>query len=84
MCLMVITTGEQIRWDPAKEGANGLEGKNHWHRLNPESKNKLDTYLDKNGNPVPRGSGPSHIGAPQIILLPEVIIKPEKRTFLRE
>lgn len=56
-------TNEEIRFDPGKEGKSGWEGKNHWHRLNPNRTNKMDEYLDRFGNVVPRGSGPSHIGA---------------------
>ncbi|WP_127125374.1 RHS repeat domain-containing protein [Pseudoflavitalea rhizosphaerae] len=56
-------TGEKIRWDPGKQGENGWEGKNHWHRYNPNSTGKKDLYLDKSGNPVARGSHPSHIAA---------------------
>jgi RHS repeat-associated protein len=62
-------TGEEIRFDPGKEGKPGYEGKNHWHRRNPDwdpTKGKKDYYLDKDGNPVNKGSGPSHI-VPEMI-----------------
>ncbi|PUZ19246.1 RHS repeat-associated core domain-containing protein [Chitinophaga costaii] len=65
-------TKEKIRWDPRKDGAPGWEGKDHWHRYNPNSSNKGDYYLDKSGNPVPKGSGPSHIGMPK--MLNEIIV----------
>ena len=51
----------RARFDPAKEGKPGFEGKDHWHIYNPKTKNKLDTYLDKDGNPTKYGGGPSHI-----------------------
>jgi RHS repeat-associated protein len=54
-------TGEKVRFDPGKQGANGWEGKDHYHRVNPDSTGKSDYYLDVNGNPVPRGSNSSHI-----------------------
>jgi RHS repeat-associated protein len=71
-------TGEKIRFDPGKEDANGWEGKNHWHRYNPESKNKGDYYLDKNGKPVPKGSEASHLEAPKTTVLPNIIVTPER------
>lgn len=46
---------------PGKEGANGFEGMDHYHIYNPDSTGKMDYYIDKNGNPVPKGSKPSHI-----------------------
>ena len=51
----------RVRFDYAKEGAPGFEGKDHWHVYNPCTRNKTDTYLDKNGKPVKDGSEPSHI-----------------------
>lgn len=54
-------TGLEVRFDPAKEGANGFEGKDHWHVYNPNKTGKKDYYLDKDGNPVPKGSKASHI-----------------------
>ena len=54
-------TGLRIRFDPAKEGAPGVNGKDHYHVLNPDRKGKGDEYLDKNGNVVRRGSDESHI-----------------------
>lgn len=51
----------RARFDKAREGATGFEGKDHWHIYNPDRNSKLDGYLDKDGNPVADGSGPSHI-----------------------
>lgn len=54
-------TGLKVRFDPAKEGAPGFNGKDHWHVNNPNKTGKKDEYLDENGNPTPRGSNASHI-----------------------
>ncbi|CAG7648207.1 hypothetical protein PAESOLCIP111_05552 [Paenibacillus solanacearum] len=54
-------TGFKVRFDPGKEGANGFEGMDHYHFYNPNSTGKMDYYIDKSGNPVPKGSKPSHI-----------------------
>ncbi|MGD8779553.1 MAG: RHS repeat-associated core domain-containing protein [Ignavibacteria bacterium] len=54
-------TGEKVRFDKGKEGTKGNAGKDHWHRNNPNSTGKTDRYLDKSGNPVPKGSPDSHI-----------------------
>ena len=54
-------TGDKIRFDKGKPGASGHEGKDHYHRYNPNSTGKHDYYLDKKGNPVSRNSNPSHI-----------------------
>lgn len=51
----------RVRFDPAKEGKPGFEGKDHWHVRNPNTKGKQDRYLDKNGNPVKKGADESHI-----------------------
>lgn len=51
----------RVRFDAAREGAPGFEGKDHWHIYNPFTTGKKDTYLDKDGNPVKHGSGSSHI-----------------------
>jgi RHS repeat-associated protein len=58
-------TGEKIRLDNGKPGEKGHEQHDHYHRLNPNSKGKYDEYLDKNYNPVPRGSEDSHLYPPQ-------------------
>ena len=54
-------TGLKVRFDPGKPGANGFEGIDHYHVYNPKGTGKADYYLDKNGNPVSKGSKPSHI-----------------------
>ncbi|MBV1777355.1 hypothetical protein KSF73_16665 [Burkholderiaceae bacterium DAT-1] len=54
-------TGDELRHDKGKDGAPGHEGKDHYHRYNPDSTGKGDQYLDKNGNPTPRGSDASHL-----------------------
>ncbi|WP_339274057.1 hypothetical protein MKY59_23680 [Paenibacillus sp. FSL W8-0426] len=54
-------TGMKVRFDPGKPGANGFEGKDHYHIHNPNSTGKNDYYLDANGNPVAKGSKASHI-----------------------
>jgi hypothetical protein len=54
-------TGEIIRFDKGRPGEPGFEGKDHYHRPNPNKTGKHDEYLDLSGNPVARGSGPSHI-----------------------
>ena len=51
----------RVRFDEGKPGANGFEGINHWHVMNPNSQGSRDLYLDVNGNPVARGSKASHI-----------------------
>jgi hypothetical protein len=48
-------TGEIIQYDEGQPGETGHEGYDHYHRPNPNSKNKGDYYLDSNGNPVPKG-----------------------------
>ncbi|MFL0197612.1 hypothetical protein ACJDU8_18875 [Clostridium sp. WILCCON 0269] len=54
-------TGLRVRFDPAKPGASGFQGKDHYHVENPNSTGKIDRYLDINGEPAPRGSDRSHI-----------------------
>jgi hypothetical protein len=54
-------TGEEIIFDKGKPGQHGWEGRDHYHRPNPNSTSRHDEYLDINGDPVRRGSGPSHI-----------------------
>lgn len=51
----------RVRFDYAQKGAKGFKAFDHWHVYSPYTKNKLDTYLDKNGNPTKDGGGPSHI-----------------------
>lgn len=79
-------TGEKVRWDPAKDNPkspDSWDGKNHWHRYNPNKTGKKDYYLDKDGSPVPKGSEASHIEAPKMIMLKPVIVQPEKKGFFR-
>ena len=54
-------TGEKLRHDQGRPGKPGHEGKDHWHRPNPNSINDNDTYLDGNRNPVGKSSDPSHL-----------------------
>lgn len=54
-------TGLRIRYDVPRVGANGFEGVDHFHILNPNATNQKNMYLDKNGNPVRRGAKASHI-----------------------
>ncbi len=54
-------TGEEIAFDKARPGQPGFEGRDHYHRVNPDSVGKRDANLDASGNPVPRGSKRSHI-----------------------
>lgn len=54
-------TGDELVFDKGREGASGWRGRDHWHRPNPNSTNRHDRYLDRSGNPVRDGSGPSHI-----------------------
>ena len=54
-------TGEIVRFDRGRPEGPGFEGQDHYHRLNPSSTSNRDKYLDLNGNPVARGSNPSHI-----------------------
>ena len=54
-------TGDTVRFDEGTPGQPGYEGVDHYHRDNPNSTGKSDTYLDKDGNPVPKGSKPSHL-----------------------
>lgn len=56
-----VDTGLRIRFDPAEPGADGFNGIDHYHVYNPNSTSRKDMYLDKNGNPVRRGAGSSHI-----------------------
>ncbi|KHD07492.1 hypothetical protein PN36_31420 [Candidatus Thiomargarita nelsonii] len=54
-------TGDEVEFHKGKPGKPGWEGKDHWHRFNPNKTGKGDAMLDKNGNPVPKNSKPSHI-----------------------
>jgi RHS repeat-associated protein len=51
-------TDETIRWDTGEKREQG----GHWHRENPNSnQGNKDAYLDKDGNPVPKGGKKAHI-----------------------
>ena len=50
-----------ISFDPGQKGETGFRGKDHYHIHNPNADNKMNAYLDKDGNPVARGSKASHI-----------------------
>ena len=54
-------TGDTLRFDKGKPGRPGHAGTDHYHRPNPNATGKEDAYLDAEGNPVPDGSGPSHL-----------------------
>lgn len=54
-------TGLRIRYDEPVEDSSGFAGKDHYHILNPNARGNKDRYLDKDGNPVPKGSKASHI-----------------------
>ena len=62
-----------IHFDEGQEGEDGWEGKDHWHVRNPnwkESDKKKDFYVDKDGNPVNKGSDKSHIDPGTEVILP--------------
>jgi RHS repeat-associated protein len=54
-------TGKELEFDKGKPGEPGWRGKDHYHRPNPNATGKGNSNLDANGNPVPGGSGPSHM-----------------------
>lgn len=54
-------TGLRIRFDKGVPGKNGYRGVDHYHIYNPNTTSGKDRYLDSDGNPVPKNSGPSHI-----------------------
>ncbi len=51
----------EIEYHPAKQGEKGWRSKSHYHVKNPNSSGKHDYYLDKDGNPCPKGSDRSHL-----------------------
>jgi len=51
----------EIAFDKGVPGAPRFKGADHWHRFNPNSTNKRDLYLDRNGNPIGKNSNSSHI-----------------------
>jgi hypothetical protein len=54
-------TGDRIRFDKGDPNEPGYARRDHYRRMNPNSVNKRDYYLDKNGNPTSRSSDDSHI-----------------------
>ncbi len=48
-------------FDKDRPGEPGFSGQDHYHQPNPDSTGKGDHYLDGQGQPVPKGSRPSHI-----------------------
>jgi len=54
-------TGDEVEFHEGKPDKPGWEGKDHWHRFNPDKSGRGDAMLDKNGKPVPKNSKPSHI-----------------------
>lgn len=54
-------TGDEIEFHKGRPNETGRKAKDHWHRHNPNKTGKRDAMLDKNGNPVPEHSKPSHI-----------------------
>lgn len=54
-------TGDEVEFHKGKTGASGWEGEDHWHRFNPNKSGKEDAMLDENGQPVRKGSNPSHL-----------------------
>ena len=51
----------EMEYHPAKPEQPGWRGKDHYHIKNPNSTSRHDFYLDKNGNPCPKGSDSSHL-----------------------
>jgi len=56
-----LVTKEVVAFDIGLPDKTGYKEENHWHRENPNSKNKNDAYLDECGKPVGRGDDKSHI-----------------------
>ena len=54
-------TGETINFDLGDPTQTGEKAKDHWHRDNPNKKNKRNQYLDEHGNEVGKNSPESHI-----------------------
>ncbi len=56
-----LDTFIKIAFDKGRQGAPKFRSKNHWHRYNPNTTNKHDVYLDRDGNPTGENSNNSHI-----------------------
>lgn len=54
-------SGLEIEFHAGRQGQKGWRGKDHYHIKNPDSTNDNNYYLDKNGNPCPKGSKDSHL-----------------------
>ena len=54
-------TGLKVTFDQKTPGAPGFKGRDHYHIHNPNANDNSDRYLDKEGNPVAKGSKKSHI-----------------------
>ncbi len=50
-----------IMFDKGVDGKPGWTGRDHYHIFNPKPTGRGDMYLDKDGNPVAKGSSKSHI-----------------------
>jgi RHS repeat-associated protein len=55
------TTGDKVRFDKGKPGESGFKKNDGYHRENPNKTGDKDLYLDKQGNPVAKGSRESHL-----------------------
>jgi len=58
---LYMDTNIRIAFEKGISGETGFAKEDHWHRYNPNSVNKRDLYLDRNGNPTGKNSDPSHI-----------------------
>jgi len=56
-----MDTNIKIAFDKGIPGEPKFKGIDHWHRYNPNSTNKNNMFLDRNGKPTGKGSHPSHI-----------------------
>lgn len=61
MKLKEESTGLKVRFDQGRPDANGFAKFNHYHIYNPSATSKNNIYLNKNGDPVAKGSPASHI-----------------------
>lgn len=55
------STGLTIGFDKGDPKANGFRKVDHYHIFNPNATSNKNLYLDKDGNPVGKGSSKSHI-----------------------
>jgi hypothetical protein len=54
-------TGDTVIFDKGRPGKSGYRGRDHYHRINPNSNGDRDLFLDRNENPVGRSSNASHL-----------------------